>query len=86
MNVQRNNLKLITIISFSLSTVCLVTAIVKYTVLLLIIASYLMIVSLIADGLLLHFTFQKQNGILQLGRGIILLFIITLLIIQLFRS
>lgn len=86
MYAQRNNLKLITIISLVFSIICVVTAIFKYTLFFLIIASYLIIASIITDGLLLQLTFQSQNSLLQLGRGLILFLIMTFLIILLLRS
>lgn len=86
MYVQRNNLKRITIISLGVAIICFVAAILKHSLIFLLIASYLMVISLIADGLLLHLTFHKQSGILQIGRGIMFFLIITLLMIQLLRS
>lgn len=86
MHVQRNNLKLITIISFCLAAICMITAIFKYTLLLTIIAAYLMVVSLISDGLFLQITFQRNRSIAQLARGILLFLIITLLVILRLRS
>lgn len=82
MHAQRNNFKLLTIISFCLAVIFIITAIFKYTLLLLIVSAYLIVTSLITDGLFLQMTFQKNKAILQLARGIILFLIITLLIIQ----
>lgn len=86
MHVQRNNLKIITIISFFLAAICMITAIFRYTLLLTIIAAYLIVVSLISDGLFLQITFQRNRSIAQLARGILLFLIITLLVILHLRS
>jgi len=86
MHAQRNNLKLVTIISFCLAAICMITAIFKYTLLLTIIAAYLIVISLITDGLFLQITFQRNKSIAQLARGILLFLIITFLVILHFRS
>ncbi len=78
---QRERYNIVSVITLGLAILIGFIAILKLSFLLVLFSILLIAISIICDALLLNISFQKFEGLKQLARGVILIFLIIFLFV-----
>lgn len=82
MHLHRRQLIILSIATIILTVVIIISSLVSFVPLFIIFAILLIAISLLADGMALHFLFRQQEALLQIVRGVLLLCLFFIILIN----